>query len=157
MKLGLVAWVYLLCLIFYLWSCLTIICVLLCSYSPIPLWRTSVPDPLKWVLSHTCSWICPGKAVAHARSRENGRKQPVNQKHVEDGNRNSHKLSIFEENVSSRGKKGNQVEDKPVLCYFSPYSKDEPTAHFEGPIPMLGKLRVVWKQWDVDTWGWSQK
>lgn len=70
---------------------------------------------------------------------------------VEDRNKNSHKLSIFEENVSSRGKKGNQVEDKPVLCYFSPYSEDEPTARFEGPIPMLGKLRVVWKQWDVDT------
>lgn len=38
--------------------------------------------------------------------------------------------------MSVLGNKGDQVEDEPVLCYFSPYSEDELTAHFEGLIPM---------------------
>ena len=53
--------------------------------------------------------------------------------------------------ISVLGNKGNQVEDEPVLCYFSPCSEDELIAHFEGLIPMLGKLQIVWKQWDADT------
>lgn len=45
-----------------------------------------------------------------------GKKQPVNQKRVEDRNRNSYKLSIFEENVSSRGGGKKVTRLKTNLC-----------------------------------------
>ena len=44
---------------------------------------------------------------------------------------------MYWRNVSVGRNKGNQVEDEPVLCFCSPYSEDELTAHFEGQIPML--------------------
>jgi len=74
-------------------------------------------------------------------SRENGRKQPANCERVEDRNRSSHKLSLFEEDVL--GNKGNQVEDEHVLCYFSPYLEDERTGHFEGLIPMVIQVQRI--------------
>lgn len=60
------------------------------------------------------------KAAAHRVSKENGRKQPANQRLKTE--RAIPINYMYLRNMSVLGNKGKQVQDGSMLCYFSPYS-----------------------------------
>lgn len=136
---------------FFLNLCLSfaIISVLHCSYSHIfyhltysylILWRSSL---LKWVLSlqviGCVLWRLFLIQWAKRRGESNLEAEPCWGWKRE----SLPKRSLFEENICSQKKKGDRVEDEPVLYYSSWFSEGILTACFVGWIPFLIQVQRI--------------